>query len=201
MPPVAQERFDHIRRLRDSRFSQEIAAIMPGEYFATQEDMIIYTVLGSCISTCVRDPVASIGGMNHFMLPAPKNNGQGDSWGESARYGSFAMELLINEILKRGGHRGRLEVKVFGGARIYEGMNDVGANNTAWVLEYLGREGFKPVSVDTGGIHPRKIYYFAQGGQVLMKRIVRIKNRTIFEREERYQETLGQQKGGEVTLF
>lgn len=202
MTGIVIEKFRHIRRMLDERFPHEIAVIMPGEYFISESPMVIYTVLGSCISVCIRDPIMKIGGMNHFMLPAPNGNGHSDSWGRSARYGSFAMELLINGIMKRGGQRNRFEVKIFGGARIYEGTNDVGAKNAAWVTDYLALEGFKPIKVDVGDVHPRKIYYFTVSGRVLLKRIERIKNRTIYEREEQYQEAMRRQKmEGDVTLF
>lgn len=194
--------FGHIRRMRDARCPHEIATIMPGEYFVSPEPMIVYTVLGSCVSACIRDPVAGVGGMNHFMLPAPKGDGCSDSWGESARYGSYAMELLINEILKRGGLRSRLEVKVFGGGKIYDSMINVGANNAAWALDYLEREGLRPITTDLGDLYPRKVYYFTESGRVLLKKIQRIKNRTIFEREEQYQASLRQrQTASDVTLF
>lgn len=97
MMAVDTEHFSHIRRMRDQRFPYEIATILPGEFFVSREPMVVYTVLGSCISACIRDPIAQVGGMNHFMLPAPKVHQSGDSWGgESTRYGSFAMEQLIN---------------------------------------------------------------------------------------------------------
>src|SRR5262245_10217373 len=102
-PDASGDVFAHIRRMRDNRFPYEIASILPGEFFVSREPMVVYTVLGSCISACIRDPIIGVGGMNHFMLPEPKEGGRGDSWGESTRYGSFAMESLINEILKRGG--------------------------------------------------------------------------------------------------
>jgi chemotaxis protein CheD len=194
--------FPHVRRMRDERCPLEIASILPGEYFVSREPMIVYTVLGSCVSACVRDPLLGVGGMNHFMLPAPKGDGRSDSWGESARYGSYAMEMLINEILKRGGRKDRLEVKVFGAGRIYEGGLDVGAGNAAWMLAFLEREGFQPITTDLGGNWPRKVYYFTESGRVLLKRIEKIKNRTIFEREEAYRDTLARrQRDGEVTLF
>ena len=116
---AAQGTFGHIRRMRDSRFPHEIAAILPGEFFVSQTPMIVYTVLGSCISACIRDPITQVGGMNHFMLPEPRENAA-DTWGESTRYGSFAMESLINEILKRGGLKSRLEIKLFGAGKIYD---------------------------------------------------------------------------------
>jgi len=95
--------FGHIRRLQDTRFPYEVAVILPGEYFVSEEPKVVYTILGSCISVCLRDPFAKVGGMNHFMLAAPSNTEGHDNWSDSGRYGSFAMEMLINEILQRGG--------------------------------------------------------------------------------------------------
>lgn len=197
--------FAHIRRMRDARFPYEIASILPGEFFVSQTPMVIYTVLGSCISACIRDPIARVGGMNHFMLPAPKEHQSCDAWGgESTRYGSFAMEQLINGILKRGGMKQRLEVKLFGAGKIYEGSIDVGARNTEWVLRYLQTEGFSVASSDLGDMFPRKVYYFTDSGRVLMKKIERIKNLTIYDRESDYQNRLRQEQQQtqvDVTLF
>lgn len=194
--------FGHIRRMRDQRFPHEIAVIMPGEYFVSEEPTIVYTVLGSCISVCVRDRLLGIGGMNHFMLPAPKGDERSDSWGESARYGSFAMELLINEILKRGGHRSRMEVKVLGGGKIYDGQVDIGSNNAAWVMQYLTEEALPVAKLDVGGIYPRKVYFFTQTGRVLLKKIGRLNDYTLQEREKQYLRTLQQEKvENTVTLF
>jgi len=207
MTSVDTEGFTHVRRMRDSRFPHEIATILPGEYFVSREPMVVYTVLGSCISACIRDPVAGVGGMNHFMLPAPTEHQTGDAWGgESTRYGSFAMEQLINGILKRGGQKERLEVKLFGAGKIYEGNIDVGARNTEWVLNYVKAERLSVIGRDLGDVYPRKVYYFTDSGRVLMKRIQRLKNQTIFERENEYQNRLRQehvQKASEddVTLF
>lgn len=205
MPAVDTERFTHVRRMRDNRFPHEIASILPGEFFVSTEPMVVYTVLGSCISACIRDPIAGVGGMNHFMLPAPKEHQSGDAWGgESTRYGSFAMEQLINGILKRGGMRQRLEVKLFGAGKIYEGNIDVGARNTEWVLNYLKAEGFAIASSNLGDVYPRKVYYFTDSGRVLMKKIERIKNRTIYDRETQYQQHLRQEQEeqqSDVTLF
>jgi chemotaxis protein CheD len=167
--------------------------------------MVVYTVLGSCISACVRDPIAGVGGMNHFMLPAPKEHQSGDAWGgESTRYGSFAMEQLINEILKRGGMKHRLEVKLFGAGRIYEGNIDVGARNTEWVLQFLKTEGYALAKSDLGDVFPGKVYYFTDSGRVLMKKIERVKNRTIVDRETEYQHRIEVEPVAQentVTLF
>lgn len=203
MAPSQTDHFSHIRRMRDTRFPHEIAAILPGEFFVSPDPMIVYTVLGSCVSACVRDPFARVGGMNHFMLPKPKDAGT-DSWGESTRYGSYAMESLINEILKRGGNKGRLEIKLFGAGKIYDGNIDVGARNAEWVMDYLRAEGLSACKTDLGDVYPRKIYYFTESGRVLMKKIERVKNHTIAERESEYAakiQSKEQAPAEDVTLF
>jgi chemotaxis protein CheD len=204
MPGAAVDYFGHIRRMQDHRFPHEVAAILPGEFFVSAEPMIVYTVLGSCVSACIRDPLAGVGGMNHFMLPKPKEAGT-DSWGESTRYGSYAMESLINEILKRGGVKSRLEVKLFGAGRIYEGNIDVGARNAEWVLEYIKTEGLIACKTDLGDVLPRKIYYFTESGRVLMKKIEKVKNDTIATREREYASRIQEKKQvvaeEDVTLF
>jgi chemotaxis protein CheD len=196
-------RFAHIRHMRDARFPHEIAAILPGEFVVSDTPMIVYTVLGSCISACIRDPVVCVGGMNHFMLPKPKEDGN-DSWGESTRYGSYAMESLINEVLKRGGRKSRLEVKLFGAGKIYDGNIDVGARNVEWVLGFLQTEGLTAVKTDLGDVCPRKVYYFTDSGRVLLKKIKRLKHETIVKREQEYAtkiQAVGKPVEEDVTLF
>lgn len=203
MALIQTDHFAHIRRMRDTRFPYEIAAILPGEFFVSPDPMIIYTVLGSCVSACIRDPVAGVGGMNHFMLPKPRAVGN-DSWGETTRYGSYAMESLINDIIKRGGSKSRLEIKLFGAGRIYEGNIDVGARNAEWVLDYLKAEGLTACRTDLGDVFPRKIYYFTESGRVLMKKIERVKNHTIAERESEYAAKIQSKEQAwaeDVTLF
>lgn len=176
---------------------------MPGEYFVSETPMVVYTVLGSCISVCLRDVYANIGGMNHFMLAVPNGAGSSaDGWEASGRYGSYAMEMLINGILKRGGMRSRLEAKVFGGGKIYDGVNDIGAQNAVWALDFLQREGIPPVKADVGDVHPRKVYFFTDSGRVLMKKLERVQAQDIAQEETHYQKMLQQATlGGEVTLF
>lgn len=193
--------FAHVRRIRDPRFPYEIASILPGQYFVSDDPMIVHTVLGSCIAACIRDPVSQVGGMNHFMLPIP-TEAESDLWGTSARYGSYAMELLIDSILKRGGVKSRLEVKLFGGGRIYDGGVDIGAYNIRWVLMYLEREGLQPVTSDLGEMFPRKVYYFTATGRVLLRRMERLRGKTFLHREQRYRAFLEKYDAkGTVTLF
>ncbi len=188
------ESFTHIRHFFDGRFPHEIAQILPGEFYVSNVPRVVCTVLGSCISACVIDPVLGIGGMNHFMLPEPKGEASDDSWGASARYGSYAMELLINEIMKRGGSRKRLEVKLFGGAMFKGAVSQVGKKNAAWAKSYLEIEGLKLVSCDVGDIYPRKVYYFTDTGRVLMKKITKQMNATITDRERAYRRRINRDK-------
>ncbi len=194
--------FGHIRRIQDTRFPYEVAVILPGEYFVSQEPKVVYTVLGSCISVCLRDPVINVGGMNHFMLAAPASNSALDRWVNSGRYGSFAMEMLINGIVKYGGKKERLEAKVFGGGKIYDSTNNIGAKNAAWALDYLENEGVPLLKADVGDLCPRKIYFFTDSGKVLMKKLDRLDSKSIENEEKQYQSKLEQVPvKSDVTLF
>ena len=146
-----------------------MVTLFPGEYFVSHKPVVVSTLLGSCVAVCMRDPYAGVGGMNHFMLPAPGHSASSGAWSVKTRYGSYAMETLINGIMKDGGHRNRLEVKVFGGAKLYEGGGDIGAMNSQWVLEYLDREGLRPIASDLGRDYARSVYYYTDTGRVLMK--------------------------------
>ena len=158
------------RRRRHHRFpDHEVVTLFPGEYFVSDKPVILSTLLGSCVAVCMRDPNAGVGGMNHFMLPAPGHSASSGAWSVKTRYGSYAIETLINGILKYGGHRNRLEVKVFGGAKLYEGGGDIGASNAQWVLEYLDREGLRPIASDLGKDYARSVYFYTDTGRVLMK--------------------------------
>ena len=194
--------FSHIRRMQDTRFPYEVAVILPGEYFVSRDPKVVYTVLGSCISVCLRDPLAGVGGMNHFMLAAPSTTAGQDHWADSGRYGSFAMELLMNEIFRRGGKKERLEAKVFGGGKIYEGTIDIGSQNAAWALEFLEQEGLSIIKADVGDVCPRKVYYFTDSGKVLLKKLDRVVASAIAKEEGQYRAKLQQAPvQSEVTLF
>jgi chemotaxis protein CheD len=177
---------------RDRHFNLDAAKIGPGEYYITQRDMMIVTVLGSCVSTCMRDPVAKVGGMNHFMLPTRDGEGPVSA---SARYGAYAMEVLINKLFALGARRERLEAKVFGAARVLPGMSDIGERNAAFAIEYLKRESIRVLAEDLGNEEPCKIYFFAQSGRVLLKRLKSLRNDTIVQRERAYAERLGRISG------
>lgn len=200
MAPVL-EGFGHVRRYWDKSQNCYAAKILPGEYYVTKTNECVTTVLGSCVSACIRDPRMGIGGMNHFMLPA--NRGDASSLlSDAARYGNFAMEHLINSILSNGGRRDSLEFKLFGGGRIMQAMMDVGRKNIEFVTDYLETEGFKSIAEDLGGIYPRKIVYFPKTGKVRMKKLRSMHNDTIVTRENRYMDQLKVEPvQGDIELF
>ena len=182
--------FQDIKRYWDKTNDIFAAKILPGEYYVTANNEAIVTVLGSCVSACIRDKVFGIGGMNHFMLPINKNatNEKISAMGNAARYGNFAMEQMINDILKNGGTRENLEVKIFGGGRVLQNMQslDVGNGNINFVREYIATEQLKLIGEDVGDIFPRKVIYFPLTGKVKVKKLRQMHNRTIIEREDSY---------------
>jgi len=186
----------------DRNFSTDAVKILPGEYFVTQSDMLLVTVLGSCVSACIRDPGTGVGGLNHFMLPDAGNEAGATS--TSARYGTHAMELLINQLIKLGARRSHLEAKVFGGGNVLAGLTvtEVGARNAAFVMDFLATEKIRVYAKDLVGSFPRKIYYFPATGKVLVKKLKSMHNSTIVERERTYRDRLQSAPvSGDVELF
>lgn len=134
-------------------------------------DMTFSTVLGSCVSACVRDRAAQVGGMNHFLLAEPTGSAR-DRYGASARYGAFAMEQLINRVLTAGtGQKSNLDIKLFGGGLINAALTDVGAKNIAFVHEFLENEGYAVLAEDVGGTYARRVMYKPQSGRAFVKRL------------------------------
>jgi chemotaxis protein CheD len=198
--------FEHVNRYWDRERELVAAKILPGEYYVTHQNELITTVLGSCVSACIRDKESGIGGMNHFMLPQTNadkfNKGSEAIVGIATRYGNYAMEHLINTILSNGGKRKNLEVKVFGGGKIIPALTDVGMKNINFVLAYLDQEGLKLLSQDLGDIYPRKVVYFPRTGKVSMKKIQDLHNDTIIQRERQYITSLKSAPVvGDVELF
>jgi chemotaxis protein CheD len=188
----------------DSHFGLDAAKILPGEYYVATRDMILVTVLGSCVAACIRDRQSGIGGMNHFMLPDSSALDASTPVSEAARYGVYAMEMLINQVLKCGGRRTNLEAKTFGGGNVMSGLTqaNVGERNGEFVLDYLRLEGIPVVAQDLLDIYPRKVYFFPKSGKVLVRRIRSLHNDTIAQRERDYRTRLRQQPvGGDVELF
>lgn len=174
------------------------AKILPGEYYVTGKEEMITTVLGSCVSACVYDPTRKLGGMNHFMLPGDEDSKDG----VSARYGLFAMESLINEILKLGSRKENLKAKLFGGGQIIAQMTDVGLKNIRFAKKFLFSEGIPLENSDLGLVYPRKVNFFPATGKVMVKRLQSLNNTTIEEREREYMSKLKKEPvAGEIDLF
>jgi chemotaxis protein CheD len=181
----------------DAHFKNDSVKVLPGEYFVHDEDLLITTTLGSCIAACLWDRERRIGGMNHFMLP--------DGAGDSGRYGSYAMELLINEMMKRGASRMTMEAKVFGGGAVISGMTtlNVGERNTKFVISYLQTERIPIVSKDVMDIYPRKVCFLPYSGKAMVKRLAPTNTEALaaIDRAAAQKATPTTTGGGSVDLF
>ena len=149
-----------------------VTTVHQGDCLVSNEpDLTFSTVLGSCISACVRDRVANVGGMNHFLL-AEQSASAADRYGASARYGAFAMEQLINKVLNKGsGKKVNLEIKIFGGGLINSALTDVGAKNIAFVRDFLRDEGYPIAGEDVGGAYARRVMFKPHSGRAFVKRL------------------------------
>lgn len=186
----------------DRNFNCEAAKILPGEYYVTARDMMLVTTLGSCVSACIRDVSNGIGGMNHFMLP--EGGDPHNPLSASARYGGYAMEMLMNQLIKLGANRNRMEAKVFGGGAVLRGFTtvNVGEANSEFVLDYLKRERIRVVAQDLRDQYPRKVYFFPASGRVMVKKLKQVHNNTIVQREQEYGTRLKKSDmAGDVELF
>jgi chemotaxis protein CheD len=199
--------FESSRRHWDSALQSHVVKILPGQIYVTgNSEEALSTTLGSCVSACIWDESIRFGGMNHFMLPAEARIA-GDQpsyspWNAAARYGCYAMELLINAILKKGGDRKHLKVKVFGGAKVLPRMGDIGALNIEFVKKFLEIERFPIAAQDLGGISPRKVLFYPTTGQARVKRLSPVMNSAIASRERSYRSKFIQRDfAGPVELF
>jgi chemotaxis protein CheD len=190
------------RRFFDATHAAWMVKVFPGEFYVTrQPDEILVTVLGSCVSACIRDPLLGLGGMNHFMLAKGHSGGWGNDL-QSTRFGNFAMEKLINELLKAGCSRERLEIKVFGGGNVIDSSNAVGSNNAKFVLQYLEAEGLRCAAEDLGGSHPRRIQYSPATGRVVRRLLGTSETYAVTREEREYADKLqARQPAGEIHLF
>lgn len=193
-PEFAARTFYH-----DAAFRCEAVKLMPGEYFVHDaDDLLLTTVLGSCVSVCLVDRTAQLGGMNHFMLP---------EGGSAGRFGAYAMELLINELMKRGARRDRLQAKMFGGGHVMRTFStlNVGERNVAFAEQFLASERIPVVSRDVLDIFPRKVCLFAGSGRALVKKLAAAQYDTIASEESAYRGRLTRQpaaaQSGSVELF
>jgi chemotaxis protein CheD len=190
------------RRYKDPRFAEVAVKIFPGEHHVTQvDDEMLVTILGSCVAACIRDPLAAVGGMNHFMLPEAGMSAR-DAISSSMRYGNVAMERLINDILVRGGRRDRLEIKVFGGGNVMNASANIGHRNADFVEQYLAAEGLPITAAHLRGSLPRRIHYFPATGRVMLLELPRAEQRAVLDIETRYKSKLESEPvTGSVELF
>jgi chemotaxis protein CheD len=190
----------------DPQFGCDAAKILPGEFYASARDMVIVTTLGSCVAACLWDEVRKVGGMNHFMLPDSGASGA-DLYGDSGRYGVYAMELLINEMIKMGAYKSRLQAKVFGAGCVMQSLSssNVGERNAEFVETFLANERIPILASDLLDVWPRKVYLFPATGRVLVRKLRSVANDTIAVRERAYRAQLAQAKAkkpaGDVELF
>lgn len=204
--PAVLPGFEHILRTWDARQSTCASRILPGEYYVTKTDEMITTVLGSCVSACIRDPLSGIGGMNHFMLPGSTTQRM-DQWGGDAclatRYGIAAMETLINDLLKLGSRKDRLELKLFGGGNVMAmDVNGVGDRNVEFVKQFVKTEGIAVLAEDLGEVYPRKVNYFPKTGKVMVRRLRALQKQAIVDQEKNYERSFAKKKvPGEIELF
>jgi chemotaxis protein CheD len=185
------------------QFGAHAVRLLPGETYTTDKrDEAIVTVLGSCVSACIRDPKTGFGGMNHFMLPESSTGQWGDTLSAAMRYGNYAMEELINAVLKSGCSRKDMEIKLFGGANFTQGVTMIGTKNSDFAVRYLQNEGLKPVAMDFGGNLGRRIEYHPATGKVARLFLRGTGKDQVVEEERRYGAVLQSKPvEGDVQLF
>lgn len=191
----SEQNDEGLRRYLNPQDSNWYIQIMQGDFYVTDTPQeVLTTILGSCISACIRDPSLGIGGMNYFLLP------EGDGEDRNARrFGVNAMEILINDILKRGGERSRLEAKLFGGANVINAMSNVGSRNAAFAKQFLSDEGIAVTGGDVGGTMPRRIQFWPVSGRA-RQLSVRVNQQELLERE-RAESNRGRIPDDDVELF
>lgn len=186
--------------MMDRHFRCPAIKVLPGEYCVSSRDILLVTTLGSCVAACLRDPLAGIGGINHFLLP----EGAADPASATARYGGYAMEMLINELIKRGATRARLEAKLFGAASVNPQLAaaSVGQRNAAFARDYLANEGIALLADDLLGHDPRKVHYWPQSGRVMVQSLPFVDRVGLRKAEDHYQQHLAAEPvAGAVELF
>lgn len=189
--------FEHFVPVWQERWQRFMVKVKPGEFYVAPPSMAITTVLGSCISACIRDPELGIGGINHFMLP---EEGEKKERLSSASYGAFAMEQLINSLLKLGCRRDTLEIKLAGGANMFNSGYRVGDLNVQFIHDYLSQEGFRIFAEDVGGEQARRLIYLPDQGRMLIKRMDKVAG--VISEEKAYRaQTREQSAHQDVELF
>ena len=188
--------FEHIDRYYDEQRQMSVARLLPGQFYVSTQGEMISTTLGSCVSACVYEAELGIGGMNHFMLPVDRRilerKPEREHLHNASRYGDFAMEELVNAILKQGGKRKHLEVKIFGGGKVVSQIQstDIGRMNIEFIKEYLQFEGLRLLAEDTGDVFPRKVHYYTATGKVKVHKMQRDLSARYQSREDAYYQRL-----------
>lgn len=191
--------FDNRQRMLDPQSGLKLIKLFSGDcYVATAADEMLVTILGSCVAACIRDPIAGIGGMNHFLLPG----GEDGASSKATRYGAFAMESLINGIIKAGGCKSRLEVKVFGGGNVINNSAQIGTRNAQFVRQFLLREGLRITGEDLEGDQPRRVHYLPATGKVMLRKMTAAATDGLVKREMAYRNTIAAAPAeGDIDLF
>jgi chemotaxis protein CheD len=176
---------------------QRLVHVIQGDYAVTDEtSVVLTTVLGSCVAACLHDPVAQVGGMNHFLLP-----GDEGSQGDSLRYGINSMELLINGLLRMGARRDRLEAKLFGGARVVQGLSDVGAQNAVFARRFLAEENILCLSESLGGSQARRVQFWPSTGRVRQLLLDKVDPTTLAQETRGRAAAPARDEDGDLELF
>lgn len=188
VPALLSSDFSDIRRSWDPAENRFFARVLPGEFYATNADELIYTTVGSCVAVCIRDVTLDLGGMNHFMLPCPTIDAP-DYWettlvNKATRYGSFAMERLINTLIGYGAQRRNMEIKMFGGANVISARIDIGERNIMFARSYMRTEHLRIQAQDLGGSAARKIIYDVKTGEARVKLIADSRNKHLVASRE-----------------
>lgn len=187
------------KRYYDARDDIHVVKLFSGDWYVSRDNEMLVTILGSCVAACIRDPIAGVGGINHFLLPGDEAI---TSMSDAARYGVYAMEKLINDILKAGGRKDRLEIKVFGGGNVINNSARIGSKNAAFIREFLRREGFRIASEDLEGDFPRRVHYFPMTGKVMIRKLRRREDMSVVEAEAQYKRTILEKPvEGNIELF
>lgn len=199
--------YDGVKRYYDQNLEVTVVKLLTGDcYYTNQDREMLVTILGSCISVCLRDPKNKIAGMNHILLPGDSNTNlkKGDP-GYSTRFGAFAMEELINGMLKLGAKKSNMEAKIFGGGNVIKNSTLIGERNIKFALDFLEQEKIPTLSKDVGGDTARRLHFFPDTGKAFIRKLKRKEDMVILDKEKEYQNTLKNkfedEKEPEVDLF
>jgi len=181
--------FENVSSFWDPKWKRNVVKILPGGFYISEEDIVISTILGSCISVCIFDSDAGFGGMNHFMLPGCSEQ---DNTDRPFRYGLFAMEQLVNELMKHGCKHERMQMKVTGGGEMISGMSQIGLQNINFIKDYIEKEGFTVEAIDVGGDQARRVVYFPSTGRMLVSKLNHRQDQLLIDEERKYRNTVDQ---------